>query len=280
MVHELCGVYVKVPNKRPVHRVFQVIQFLQQRDDELQEVLRHSNVEGRTNSTSTQWWFKGRLLLPKNEVCPKAGWMGFSWLTEATSNDMELFMDNYELIVTDIMEWYPVEGVTSARPQIWHPSVLKERKISISGNVESYVVYNSATQEHGNWKLRPMKPTDVISYPEDRLGWNTPYPSLTLLSRSSIKRLTSVVRNILAKGRNKFVGQETMPYTRAEWHMWCERTMHERRRVGLRWNRFEDRAGSFVDGSFTFCNLVASGSEQIASYVGKSELQLIDFADS
>ena len=82
--------------------------------------------------------------------------MGFSWLTEATSNDMELFMDNYELIVTDIIEWYPVVGVTSARPQIWHPSVLKERKISISGNVESYVVDNSVTQEHGNWKLRPM----------------------------------------------------------------------------------------------------------------------------
>ncbi len=139
MLHELCGVNVKVEGQKPKHRIFQVVKFAYGQDKILQNL---------GLGKSTAWWFLGKLYLPKEEICgSNAGYGGFSWLTESTSRewDFELFMDNKELVQTNITEWYPVSAVTTARPQIWHPSILKQRSTSISGNPESFVVYHKVS---------------------------------------------------------------------------------------------------------------------------------------
>ncbi len=136
ILHELCGVNVKVEGHKPKYRILQVVKFAYGQD----KILKNLGL-----GKSTAWWFLGRLYLPKEEICGRTvGYGGFSWLTESTSRewDFELFMDNKELIQTNITEWYPVSAITTGRPQIWHPSILKQRGTSISGNPESFVVYH------------------------------------------------------------------------------------------------------------------------------------------
>ena len=189
-------------------------------------------------------------------------------------------MDNEELVRTDIRYWLPCHSVTTARPQIWHPQLLKARKLSISGNGESYVVYNEATFSAGSWKLRPLPITEVASYPEEILGWNSPYPSITHLSRASVKRVTAATRDIMRKGNNKFRGQQTIAYTRAEWAMWCERTMSDEDCEQMKWHQCEGRNSSFIDGSFSSCHLVTKAEEQRSQHKGRKQLRLIEWADS
>ncbi len=90
------------------------------------------------------WWLLGRLYLPKAEVCPRRGHRGFSWVTEGNvvGWEVELYDRNVELILTQDVAWYPVSGVTSYRPQVYHPLRLKEREVSVSGNPQTYVVFH------------------------------------------------------------------------------------------------------------------------------------------
>jgi hypothetical protein len=41
---------------------------------------------------------------------------------------LPLFMDNEEYVRTDRKYGLPCHSMTTARPQIWHPQVLKARK--------------------------------------------------------------------------------------------------------------------------------------------------------
>ena len=130
------------------------------------------------------------------------------------------------------------------------------------------------------WELVPLKVEDVVSFPEDCLGWDSPCPSLTQLSRSSVKRVTAASRRIMEKGRNSSMGQETISYSRAEWGMWCERTLSEDRKkeVTCKGNVF--RRDKFIDGSFTLANLVGQCTEQTVRYVEKRHMKLVESADS
>ncbi len=91
-----------------------------------------------------KWWFLGSLFLPKAEVCPRQGHRGFSWVTFDNVGECEIELDerNVELIETEETRWFPVDGITSGRPQVWHPMRLQRRKVSISGDPQSFVVYN------------------------------------------------------------------------------------------------------------------------------------------
>ena len=216
MLHELCAVNVKEAGSRPVLRHYQVLKFARGDDGFVKGV----EIPERQRKS---WWFQGQLLLPKNEVCPSAGHLGYSWLTESTVAEWEigLFMDNRELILTDVVDWFPVSGITTARPQVWHPSTLKQRSMSIAGTHESYVVYHRVELKHR--RLVPLAPEEVLPWPEERLGWSGAAPSLTLLSRTSVQRVTMLIRRMMAKGPNQRRAQGTIPYTRAEWSMFLER---------------------------------------------------------
>jgi hypothetical protein len=114
---------------------------------------------------------------------------------------VELYERNVELHQTEIKVWFPLSVVTTTRPKIMHPSRLKEKGLSISGNPQSFVVFNKAVWRQKKCCLEGLGENEVISVPEERLGLSI--KCLTTVSRSCVKRVTGKVRDIMKRGANE-----------------------------------------------------------------------------
>ena len=274
MKFEMCGVCVKEDGRRPVYRIMQCLKFAQGSCRELRGVSMSERQRGK-------WWFLGRLFLPKAEVCPRLGHRGFTWVTcdNVGEWEIELYERNVELIETEETGWYPVDGITSGRPQIWHPMRLKGREISISGNPQSFVVYHRGEKRDGKWLLIPLGVEEVVSYPEERLGWER--TSLTSLSRSCVRRVTAKVREMMGMGSNQRRVQGTVEgYSRREWGMYLDMTVDDHAIAGLKWKGRDAKRSQFLDGGLNWCGLMGATEEQKVRYQTGGELRLLERADS
>ncbi len=63
------------------------------------------------------WWLFGRMYLPKNEICPRVGHRGFSWVTEESAGwwEVKLYERNSELLQTEMKAWFPLSCQRAVR---------------------------------------------------------------------------------------------------------------------------------------------------------------------
>ena len=273
LLYEMCGVNVKERGKAPVHRVVQCLKFARGNCKELEGVeMSEADRDG--------WWLFGCMYLPKTELLPRVGHRGFSWVTEESAGwwEVELYERNVELLQTEMKAWFPLSGVTSARPQIWHPSRLKDREVSISGNPQSFVVFNKAVWRLEKWSLAGLGESEVISVPEERLGWSI--VSLTTVSRSCVRRVTGKVRDMMKRGARQRRVQGTVEgFSRLDWSMFLDMTVPDSKIKTLSWVRVEKERKTFIDGGLTLTNLLVKGMEQEVRYESDRELGLLERAE-
>jgi hypothetical protein len=270
--HELVGVNLKEEGRASKFCIFRVLKFARGSGRELKGVDMNSRERN-------QWWFWGQLYLPTREVCPGKGHI-FSWVTEETVGEWEiqLYERNKELVETDRKFWLPVSGVTSARPQVYHPTKLRERRVSISGNPQSYVVFYKGKRRGEEWKLEELAVDEVISLPEDVLGMG--FTSLTAVSRNCVSRVTRKVREMMAKGNNQRRVQGTAEgYSRTEWGIYLDMTVCDARISLLQWETVRGGKRKFFDGGFVYCQLESETEQQVVRYEGRSELTLLEKGD-
>ena len=194
--------------------------------------------------------------------------------------EVELYERNVELILTQDVAWYPVSGVTSHRPQVYHPMRLKEREVSVSGNPQTYVVFHEGRRTKGGWVLRPLDVEEVVSFPEERLGLEV--CSITSVSRSCVRRVTRKVREMMSRGCNQRRVRGTLEgFSRVEWSIYLDMTVSDEKRLErLHWKDYEGGRGGFLDGGLHHCALREGGSEQVVKYESEKELTLLERADS
>jgi hypothetical protein len=142
-----------------------------------------------------------------------------------SGREIQLYERNKELVEADEKMWLPVSGVTSARPQVYHPTKLRERRVSISGNPQSYVVFYKGKRRGEEWKLEwkleELAVDEVVSLPEEVLMRGMGYTSLTAVSRNCVSRVTKKVRDMLAKANNQRRVQGTVEgYSRTGWRIY------------------------------------------------------------
>ncbi len=174
--------------------------------------------------------------------------------------------------------WFPLSGVTTARPQIWHPSKLKDREVSISGNPKSFVVFNKAVWRNKKWSLVGLGESEVISVPEEMLGWSI--MSLTTVSRSCVKRVTGMVRDMMKRGaRQRRVQGTVAGFSRLNWSMFLDMTVPDWKIKTLSWVRVEKERKTFIDGGLTMTNLLVKGMEQDMRYESDRDLGFLEKAE-
>ncbi len=226
--------------KTPVHRVVQCLRFARGNCKELEGVeMSEADRDG--------WWLFGRTYLPKNEICTRVRHRGFSWVTEKSTGwwEVELYERNVKLLQTEMKAWFTLSGVTSARPQIWHPSRLKDREVSISGNQQSFVVFNKAVWREKKCSLVELGESEAISMPEERLEWSI--MSLTTVSRSCVKRVTRKVRDMMKRGARQRRIQGTVGgFSRLDWSMFLDMTVPDWKIKTLSWVRVEKERKTFI----------------------------------
>ena len=171
-------------------------------------------------------------------------------------------------------------GVTSARPQVWHPERLKKRDQSISGNPQSFVVFHKGKLRKGKWELIKMGMDEVVSLPEEKLALKV--PSLTMLSRTCVSRVTSKVRGMMERGRNQRKVQGSIGgYSKLEWAMFLDLTVPDKDIKKLFWMVHESvgEGTCYIDGGLCHVSKTIPMEKQTVVYDSSSKLREVELAD-
>ena len=145
---EFFGVYEKVDGLASQHRIYQALEFREATSDSVP-----FSVQTKLTATDRNGFVvKAMAFLPGEAVILANGLPRnrHTYDTDTSAEDADtLLRDNCKelVMVTDCIAWFPMSGVTTAKPRVLHPQMVKTRSVYVAGKDQHWLCGTKVKQK-------------------------------------------------------------------------------------------------------------------------------------